>query len=61
MSGIQRINPKGLSESSHYGYAQINAMWQGDRKPASTLIPVPRLAVEGLLFESDAIAAIPNP
>ena len=38
-----------------------NAMWQGDHKPASTLIPVPRLAVEGLLFEIDAIAAIPNP
>lgn len=38
-----------------------NDLWQGDRKPASTLIPVPRLAVEGLLFEIDAIAAIPNP
>lgn len=37
-----------------------NAMWQGDRKPASTLIPVPRLAVESLLFEIDAITAIPN-
>jgi enamine deaminase RidA (YjgF/YER057c/UK114 family) len=36
-------------------------MWQGDHKPTSTLIPVPRLAVEGLLFEIDAIAAIPNP
>jgi enamine deaminase RidA (YjgF/YER057c/UK114 family) len=37
-----------------------NAMWNRDRKPASTLIPVPRLAVEGMLFEIDAIAAIPN-
>ncbi len=37
------------------------AMWPDERKPASTLIPVPRLAVEGLLFEIDAIAAIPNP
>lgn len=37
-----------------------NAMWQGDRKPASTLIPVPRLAVDGLLFEIDAVAAIPT-
>lgn len=35
-------------------------MWQGDRKPASTLIPVPRLAVDGALFEIDAIVAIPN-
>lgn len=37
-----------------------HAMWPDERKPASTLIPVPRLAVEGLLFEIDAIAAIPN-
>ena len=40
--------------------AERNTMWQGERKPASTLIPVPRLAVEGLLFEIDAIAAITN-
>jgi enamine deaminase RidA (YjgF/YER057c/UK114 family) len=135
MSEIQRINPKGLADSSHYGYAQItvvpadtklayiagqlgedengnfpqdfegqlkqafanlrtaleavgatpkqvvkitvlsvdhdsekqrlisaerNAMWQGDHKSASTLIPVPRLAVDGALFEIDAIVAIPN-
>jgi len=38
-----------------------NAMWPDDRKPASTLIPVPRLAVEGLLFEIDAIVAVPSP
>ncbi|MBI4782807.1 MAG: RidA family protein [Oscillatoriophycideae cyanobacterium NC_groundwater_1537_Pr4_S-0.65um_50_18] len=135
MGEIQRINPKGLADSSHYGYAQItiipadtklayiagqlgedengnfppdfegqlkqaftnlrtaleavgatpeqvvkitvlsvnhdsekqrlisaerNAMWQGDRKPASTLIPVPRLAVDEALFEIDAVAAISN-
>ncbi|MBW4473924.1 MAG: RidA family protein [Stenomitos rutilans HA7619-LM2] len=40
--------------------AERNAMWQGERKPASTLIPVPRLAVEGLLFEIDAVAVISN-
>lgn len=135
MSEIQRLNPAGLADSSHYGYAQItvvpadtklvyiagqlgedengnfpqdfkgqlkqsftnlrtalravgatleqvvkitvlsvnhdsekqqlisterNAMWKGDRKPVSTLIPVPRLAVDGALFEIDAIVAIPN-
>ncbi|MBD3887644.1 RidA family protein [Phormidium tenue FACHB-886] len=135
MSEIQRLNPEGLVDSSHYGYAQItvvppdaqlvyiagqlgedrnghfpndfegqleqaftnlrtaleavgvapehvvkitvlsvdhdsekqrlisskrNAMWHSDCKPASTLIPVPRLAVEGALFEIDAIAVIPN-
>lgn len=37
-----------------------NAMWNGDRKPASTLIPVPRLALEGMLFEIDAVAVISN-
>lgn len=36
-----------------------NAMWS-DQKPASTLIPVPRLAVDGMLFEIDAIAVIPG-
>jgi enamine deaminase RidA (YjgF/YER057c/UK114 family) len=35
-----------------------NAMWQGEQKPTSTLIPVPRLAGDGLLFEIDAVAAI---
>jgi enamine deaminase RidA (YjgF/YER057c/UK114 family) len=37
-----------------------NAMWNGDRKPASTLIPVPKLAVDGMLFEIDAVAVISN-
>lgn len=33
-------------------------MWNSDRKPANTLIPLPRLALEEMLFEIDAIAAI---
>ncbi len=37
-----------------------NAMWNGDRKPASTLIPVPRLALDGMLFEIDAVAVVPK-
>jgi enamine deaminase RidA (YjgF/YER057c/UK114 family) len=36
------------------------AMWKSDRKPASTLIPVPRLALDWMLFEIDAVAIIPN-
>ncbi|MEL6247135.1 MAG: RidA family protein [Cyanobacteria bacterium J06627_15] len=32
-----------------------------DKKPASTLIPVPRLATSGMLFEIDAIAVIRHP
>ncbi len=35
-----------------------NAFWQGMQKPASTLIPVAGLAVDGMLFEIDAIAVI---
>ena len=48
------------SEKQRLISAERNALWQGDRKPASTLIPVPRLAVDGALFEIDAIAALPN-
>ncbi len=41
--------------------AERNAMWPDDLvKPTSTLIPVPRLAGDGMLFEIDAIAAIPT-
>ncbi|MEM8505593.1 MAG: RidA family protein [Cyanobacteria bacterium P01_D01_bin.1] len=36
-----------------------NAMWPDQLiKPASTLIPVPRLASDDMLFEIDAIAAL---
>lgn len=38
--------------------AQTNAMWNDNHKPASTLIPVPRLALDGMLFEIDAVVAI---
>ena len=39
--------------------AERNAMWPDELiKPASTLIPVPRLASDDMLFEIDAIAAI---
>ena len=39
--------------------AECNALWPDDLiKPASTLIPVPRLAGDDMLFEIDAIAAI---
>ncbi|MEM8810809.1 MAG: RidA family protein [Cyanobacteria bacterium P01_G01_bin.38] len=39
--------------------AARNAFWP-NQKPASTLIPVPRLASSGMLFEIDAIAVIPE-
>ena len=35
-----------------------NTFWNKEWKPASTLIPVPRLAVDGMLFEIDAVAVI---
>ncbi len=39
--------------------AEIKAMW-GDQAPASTLIPVPRLALDDMLFEIDAVVVIPK-
>ncbi|BAZ24555.1 endoribonuclease L-PSP [Kalymmatonema gypsitolerans NIES-4073] len=39
--------------------AVVQAMW-GERTPTQTLIPVPRLALDGMLFEVDAVAVIPN-
>ena len=39
--------------------AKRRAFWS-ENKPASTLIPVPRLASDGMLFEIDAIAVINN-
>ena len=39
--------------------AERNAMWPDDLiKPASTIIPVPRLSSDDMLFEIDAIAAL---
>ncbi|HAA30800.1 MAG TPA: hypothetical protein DCE56_27760 [Cyanobacteria bacterium UBA8553] len=38
---------------------QVQAMW-GEQTPTQTLIPVPRLALDGMLFEVDAVAVIPN-
>lgn len=46
-------------EKLHTISAARKAFWP-DKKPASTLIPVPRLATSGMLFEIDAIAAVPN-
>ena len=38
---------------------EVDRVW-GDRKPASTLIPVPALALEGMLVEIDVIAVVPE-
>lgn len=39
--------------------AAVQALWAGRPAPACTLIPVPRLALDGMLFEIDAMAAVP--
>lgn len=36
---------------------QADRTWPGDRKPVCTLIPVPRLALDGMLIEIEAVAA----
>lgn len=38
---------------------EIGAMWGGRPGPACTLIPVPRLALDGMLFEVEATAVTP--
>ncbi|MEH1863538.1 MAG: RidA family protein [Nostoc sp.] len=38
---------------------EISNLW-GYKPPANTLIPVPRLALDGMLFEIDAYAVIPE-
>lgn len=38
---------------------EIFSLW-GNTPPANTLIPVPRLALDGMLFEIDAYAVIPE-
>ncbi|MFN6485780.1 MULTISPECIES: RidA family protein [unclassified Nostoc] len=38
---------------------EIGNLW-GYKPPANTLIPVPRLALDGMLFEIDAYAVIPE-
>ncbi|MBC8038102.1 MAG: RidA family protein [Rhizobiales bacterium] len=38
---------------------EIERVW-GERKPANTLIPVPALALEGMLVEIDVIAVVPH-
>jgi enamine deaminase RidA (YjgF/YER057c/UK114 family) len=38
---------------------EFDRVW-GDQKPAWTLIPVPALALEGMLVEIDVIAVVPR-
>lgn len=42
-----------------FGEAMAEAF--GGHRPACTLIPVPRLALDGMLFEIEAIAALAEP
>ncbi|GEL72414.1 MULTISPECIES: RidA family protein [Myxococcus] len=37
---------------------ELDAAWNGGMKPTCTLIPVPRLALDGMLFEVEAVAVL---
>jgi enamine deaminase RidA (YjgF/YER057c/UK114 family) len=43
----------------HVFGAELAASFGDGPKPACTLIPVPRLALDGMLFEIEAVAALP--
>lgn len=47
----------GLERLEIFG-EELHRMWGSAPKPACTLIPVPRLALDGMLFEIEATAAI---
>ncbi|MBM7420472.1 MULTISPECIES: RidA family protein [Chryseobacterium] len=38
---------------------EMHKVWKNNQFPASTLIPVPKLALDGMLIEVDAVAFIP--
>jgi len=38
---------------------ELHRVWGAAPKPACTLIPVPRLALDGMLFEIEATAVVP--
>ncbi|PTL75154.1 RidA family protein [Vitiosangium sp. GDMCC 1.1324] len=37
---------------------ELDQAWNGGMKPTCTLIPVPRLALDGMLFEVEAVAVL---
>jgi enamine deaminase RidA (YjgF/YER057c/UK114 family) len=39
--------------------AELAAAFGSEHRPTCTLIPVPRLALDGMLFEIEALAAVP--
>ncbi|EKO3677732.1 RidA family protein, partial [Vibrio metschnikovii] len=44
------------SEKLNIWSKEMQKRWSSDTLPASTLIPVPKLALDGMLIEVDAIA-----
>jgi len=38
---------------------ELDRMWEHQLKPTCTLIPVPRLALDEMLFEVEAVAVLP--
>jgi hypothetical protein len=46
-------------ERLHVFGAELDRVWGDAPKPACTLIPVPRLVLDGMLFKIEATAVVP--
>ena len=51
---VEVKNPDELYQPAGHGFSQVTIV------PAGTLIPVPRLALDGIIFEIDAVAILPS-
>ena len=73
MNALTLMNPEGLYDPAPNGYSHVASVvpdrgwcsWPVSAalgvgpNPACTLVPAPRLALDGMLFEVEAVAVLP--